>query len=291
MPCRGACQNWSRFVNNGAATASNPPTASGDYRRREPFFWLAISSSAVIVAFILIPLFEMMTQPTLTVLKETLVDRDVIRSIRLSLFTSGAAALISLVLGTPLAYLLARRRFPGRRLLESIIDLPIMIPHPVVGIAILSIAGRNHPIGRAIQAMGIEIMGTVTGIIAVLTFVGLPFYINTVKAGFEEISPRLEHVARSLGASAGGAFVRVTLPLAWRHMLVGGIMCTARAVSEFGAVVIVAYHPMVAPVMIYERFTAYGLKYSQPVAVWLILVCLLLFLLLRIFSPSKQAVV
>jgi molybdate/tungstate transport system permease protein len=74
-------------------------------------------------------------------------------------------------------------------------------------------------------------------------------------------------------------------------MVVGTIMCTARAVSEFGAVVIVAYHPMVAPVMIYERFTAYGLKYSQPVAVWLILVCLLLFLLLRFFSiPAKKSV-
>lgn len=75
---------------------------------------------------------------------------------------------------------------------------------------------------------------------------GLPFYINTVKAGFAEISPRLEHVSRSLGASAGATFFRVTLPLAWWHMVVGGIMCMARAVSEFGAVVIVAYYPMVA---------------------------------------------
>lgn len=263
--------------------------AAGGYRRREPFFWLAVSCSGVIVAFILVPLVEMMTQPTLASLKETLLDRDVIRAIRLSLVVSGTASLIALVLGTPLAYLLARRRFPGRKLLESVIDLPIMIPHPVVGIAILSIAGRNHPIGRALQALGIQIMGTVTGLVTVLTFVGLPFYINAVKAGFEEISPRLEHVSRSLGATAGGTFVRVTLPLAWRHMLVGGIMCMARAVSEFGAVVIVAYHPMVAPVMIYERFTAYGLEYSQPVAVWLILICLVLFLLLRIFSSAGKA--
>jgi molybdate/tungstate transport system permease protein len=257
--------------------------------RRDPFVWLAVASSAVIVAFILVPLAEMMTQPTLAALKESLTDRDVVRSIRLSILASGSAALIALVLGTPLAYLLARRRFPGKQILESVIDLPIMIPHPVVGIALLSIAGRNHPIGRVMQTLGIEIMGTVTGLIAVLTFVGLPFYINTVKAGFEEIPPRMEHVSRSLGASAGGTFFRVTLPLAWRHMVVGGIMCTARAVSEFGAVVIVAYHPMTAPVMIYERFTAYGLKYSQPVAVWLILVCLVLFLLLRVFSLKPRA--
>jgi molybdate/tungstate transport system permease protein len=249
-----------------------------------------VASSAVIVAFILVPLVEMMTQPTLASLKETLMDRDVVRSIRLSIVTSGSAAVIALVFGTPLAYLLARRSFPGKKILESVIDLPIMIPHPVVGIALLSIAGRNHPIGRVMQSVGIEIMGTVTGLIAVLTFVGLPFYINTVKAGFEEIPPRLEHVSRSLGATAGATVFRVTLPLAWRHMVVGVIMCTARAVSEFGAVVIVAYHPMTAPVMIYERFTAYGLKYSQPVAVWLILVCLVLFLLLRVFSLGRKAV-
>ena len=266
-------------------------TGSRRHHGQNLFFWLTAASSTVVVAFIMLPLVEMMTQPTLATLKETLADRDVVRSIRLSMVTSGAAAVISLVFGTPMAYLLARRRFPGKKILESVIDLPIMIPHPVVGIALLSIAGRNHPIGRVLQSLGVEIMGTVTGLIAVLTFVGLPFYINTVKAGLEEISPRLEHVSRSLGASAGGTFWRVTLPLAWRHMLVGGTMCMARAVSEFGAVVIVAYHPMVAPVMIYERFTAYGLAYSQPVAVWLILVCLVLFLLLRIFSLDRKAAV
>lgn len=274
------------------SSADNFPviaTGQRHHQRRDPLFWLAAACSAVIVAFILVPLVEMMTQPTLTALKETLMDRDVFRSIRLSMVTAGSAAIISLVFGTPLAYLLARHRFPGKKILESVIDLPIMIPHPVVGIALLSIAGRNHPIGRLMQAVGIEIMGTVTGLIAVLTFVGLPFYINTVKTGFVEISPRLEHVSRSLGASAGGTFFRVTLPLALRHMVVGGIMCMARAVSEFGAVVIVAYHPMVAPVMIYERFTAYGLQYSQPVAVWLILVCLVLFLLLRVFSLDHKA--
>jgi len=276
-------------VNSSADNFPVIATGQRHHQRRDPLFWLAAACSAVIVAFILVPLVEMMTQPTLTALKETLMDRDVFRSIRLSMVTAGSAAIISLVFGTPLAYLLARHRFPGKKILESVIDLPIMIPHPVVGIALLSIAGRNHPLGRLMQAVGIEIMGTVTGLIAVLTFVGLPFYINTVKTGFVEISPRLEHVSRSLGASAGGTFFRVTLPLAWRHMVVGGIMCMARAVSEFGAVVIVAYHPMVAPVMIYERFTADGLQYSQPVAVWLILVCLVLFLLLRVFSLDHKA--
>jgi molybdate/tungstate transport system permease protein len=86
----------------------------------------------------------------------------------------------------------------------------------------------------------------------------------------------------------GSTFARITLPLAWRNMVLGMIMCTARAISEFGAIVIVAYHPMTAPVLIYERFTAYGLKYSQPVAVWLILVSLSLFVLMRLFSRSSE---
>jgi molybdate/tungstate transport system permease protein len=263
------------------------PALSG--QKSGPLFWLMAFSSTVIVVFILFPLLEMITQPSFSSLGEAAVDGDVVRAIWLSIYASGMAALISLIFGTPFAYLMARRHFYGKKFLESVIDLPIMIPHPVIGIAILSIAGRNHWLGRAMQQIGIEIMGTTTGLVTVLTFVGLPFYVNTAKAGFEAIPERLENVSRSLGASAAMTFFRVTLPLGWRSMVVGVIMCTARAVSEFGAVVIVAYHPMVAPVMIYERFTAYGLKYSQPVAVWLILVCLTLFLLIRFFStPGKR---
>jgi molybdate/tungstate transport system permease protein len=170
---------------------------------------------------------------------------------------------------------------------ESIIDLPIAIPHPVVGIAILSVAGKNHWIGQILSELGIRIMGSVTGIVTVLTFVGLPFYLNATKTGFEAISPRLEKISRSLGATMSSTFFRITFPLAWRSMLIGLIMCCARAISEFGAVVIVAYHPMIAPVMIYERFEAFGLKYSQPVAVWLVFISLILFLILRILTVRK----
>lgn len=255
--------------------------------KREPFFWITISCGLVIMAFILLPLIEMMTAPSLAMLKETIKDKDVVRSIWLSIYTAGLAALISFVLGTPLAYLLARSDFRGKRLVEAIIDLPIVIPHPVVGIAILGVAGKNHWIGQLLSELGIRIMGSVTGIVIVLTFVGMPFYINAAKNGFESISPRLEKVSRSLGASMFSTFFRITFPLAWRSMLIGIIMCSARAISEFGAVVIVAYHPMIAPVMIYERFEAYGLKYSQPVAVWLVSVCLGLFLILRIITLRK----
>lgn len=257
--------------------------------KREPFFWLTISCGILILAFILLPIIQMMTAPSLEMLKETIRDKDVIRSIWLSVYTALSAALISFIFGTPLAYSLARTNFPGKRLIESIIDLPIVIPHPVVGIAILSIAGKNHWLGQFMNEIGIRIMGSTAGIITVLTFVGMPFYVNTVKDGFENIPQRLENVSRSLGASMTSTFLHITFPLAGRSILIGIIMCTARAISEFGAVIVIAYHPMIAPVMIYERFESYGLKYSQPVAVWLVLICLSLFLILRILTLRKRS--
>jgi molybdate/tungstate transport system permease protein len=255
--------------------------------KREPFFWISVSCGIVIMAFIILPLIQLLTSPSVGMLRESIGDRDVVRSIWLSIYTAGLAALISFIFGTPLAYLLARYDFRGKRLVEGIIDLPIAIPHPVVGIAILSVAGKNHFFGQILAELGVRIMGSVTGIVTVLTFVGIPFYLNATKAGFEAISPRLEKVSRSLGASMFSTFARITFPLAWRSMLIGLIMCSARAISEFGAVVIVAYHPMIAPVLIYERFEAYGLKYSQPVAVWLVSISLILFLLLRILTLHK----
>jgi len=247
---------------------------------------LFVVLSLPLILLLTLPLIQMTTEPTLAMLLETLKDKDVIAAILRSVGLSLMAGIISFALGTPAAYLLARKTLPGKKIIEGIIDLPIMIPHPVVGIAILSVAGRHHPLGRWLGEIGIQIMGTKTGIVTVLLFVGLPFYVNTVKAGMEQVPRRLENASRSLGAGALETFCRITFPLTWRHMVLGVVMCTARAISEFGAVVIVAYHPMTAPVMIYERFTAFGLKYSQPVAVWLIVISFTLFVLLRMLSRS-----
>jgi molybdate/tungstate transport system permease protein len=272
-----------------AARANDGPRNHTEIGKRPDAFSVVVWFCALtILAFIGLPLVQMITEPSLGDLAESISDRDVQKAIWMSIKTSGLAALISLFLGTPLAYLLARKEFWGKKLLESAVDLPIMIPHPVIGIAILSLAGANHPIGRFLAELGVRLMGTETGLVVVLTFVGIPFHINSVRNSFQAVPPRLEKVARSLGAGPAGAFFRVTLPLAWRGVLAGMIMCLARAISEFGAVVIVAYHPMTAPVMIYERFTAYGLKYSQPVAVWLIFVSLVLFLGLRLLAQNRK---
>lgn len=255
-------------------------------KKIEPLSWLFMFLSLPLILLLTLPLIRMTFEPSMKMMIETISDKDVVDAITRSITLSLAAGLLSFVMGTPLAYLLARKSIVGKKIIEGIIDLPIMIPHPVVGIAILSLAGKNHPIGRFLAEAGIQIMGTKTGIVSVLLFVGLPFYVNTVKAGFESVPIRLEKASRTLGAGAFSTFLRITFPLTWRHMILGIIMCTARAISEFGAIVIVAYHPMTAPVMIYERFTAYGLKYSQPIAVWLIIISLILFVILRMLARS-----
>ncbi len=257
-------------------------------KKDNSFFAVLFCFSLPLVLLIAVPLAKMITGPTVSELVETLGDREVIKAISLSIYSSMCAALISFVFGTPLAYVLARKDFKGKKVVEGIVDLPIMIPHPVIGIAILSLVTKGQWLGDILQKIGIEIMGSVTGIVAVLTFVGMPFYVNAAKAGFESIPPRLEKVSRSLGAGPYATFWRVTFPLAWRNMILGMIMCVARAISEFGAVVIVAYFPMTAPVLIYKRFTAYGLRYSQPVAVWLIMVSLALFVSIRFFAKKQH---
>ena len=252
------------------------------------FFWLSILSALAVMAFLALPMISMMCAPEASAVKEALSDKLVVDSVLLSLYTAGLTALICLVAGTPFAYLLARKEFPGKKLLMSIVDIPIVIPHPVVGIAILGVTGRNHWFGRILLDFGIRVMGSKVGIIAVMVFVAMPFFINAVREGFASVSPRLENVSMSLGASKLTTFRRITLPLAWRSILAGLIMSAARALSEFGAVVVVAYHPMIAPVLMYERYEAYSLRYSQPVAFILVVVSLIVFVALR-FATAGQA--
>lgn len=242
----------------------------------------------MVLAFLALPLVNIATAPSPGIIWESLHDGEIMNAVLLSLYTSGTAAVICLILGTPFAYLLARKDFPGKNLVESIVDIPIVIPHPVVGIAILAVSGRNHWFGRILADLGIRIMGSPTGIITVLVFVSIPFFINAAKEGFASVPERLEKVSMTLGASKLSTFRRVTLPLAGRSMLAGTIMSAARALSEFGAVIVIAYHPMIAPVLMFERYQAYGLEYSQPVAFILIAMSLMIFIVLRILTSRKR---
>ncbi|MDY6853129.1 MAG: hypothetical protein SWO11_00255 [Thermodesulfobacteriota bacterium] len=142
--------------------------------KTDPWFSITVFCSITVVVFILFPLFEMLTQPSFRDLREAVQDLDVIRSILLSIYTSGLAAVILFIVGTPFADILARKEFSEKRFVESIVDIPIMIPHPVVGIAILGVVGKNHWIGLVMHYVGIQIMVTNTGIVVALTFCRSP---------------------------------------------------------------------------------------------------------------------
>ncbi len=214
-------------------------------------------------------------------LLEAANDPAVIKSILLTLYTSFLATVVAVALGTPLAYVLARHDFPGKSIMESVIDVPVIIPHSVAGIALYALFMRRSAVGEAFSNVGVIFEDSLWGIVVAMLFVSTPFYVNAAKEGFQAVNPRVERVARTLGASQWKAFYRITLPLAIRHLFSGAVMAWARGVSEFGAVIMIAFYPMVAPVLIYYRFNTHGLKGSQPIAVLLILVCFTVFIALR----------
>jgi len=235
----------------------------------------------VIFLFIIVPLGKMIVASDPKILLDTALDSKVIGAIWLSLYAAFIATAVGCLLGVPLAYLLARFEFPGKNLVEGLIDVPIVIPHTAAGIALLFVFGRNFFAGKAFHLMGIDFVDSTAGIVVAMLFVSIPFLIDSAKEGFKKVDVRLEKVARTLGASPWQAFFRISIPLAWRSIVVGNIMMWARGISEFGAVIILAYHPMIAPTLIFERFETYGLEYSRPVAVLLILLCLIVFIVLR----------
>ena len=243
---------------------------------------------AVLLLIVVVPLLRMILAADPTVLKAAVTDSEVMGSILLTLRCALWATLVCALFGIPLAYMLARRHFPGRGLVQGIIDLPVMIPHTAAGIALLMVYGRAFLVGKAFASVGVSFVGTEAGISLAMAFVSLPFLVNAAREGFLSFDPRLERVARTLGASPWKVFFRVSLSLSWRSILSGGIMMWARGISEFGAVIVLAYHPMTAPVLIWERFESYGLKYARPVAVVLILLCLIIFAALRSIAAKRK---
>jgi molybdate/tungstate transport system permease protein len=166
----------------------------------------------------------------------------------------------------------------------------VVIPHSTAGIALLGVLNRDSWPGRVAETLGFSFIGHPVGIAVAMAFVSLPFLITAARDGFAAVPERLEKAALTLGASPGRVFFTIALPLARRSILTGFVMMFARGLSEFGAVIIVAYHPMIAPVLIYDRFTAFGLDYARGVAVVFLLVSLIVFIALRWLSGGRSHV-
>ncbi len=243
---------------------------------------------ACLVLFIVGPLLRLLFFASPETLGEALRDAELRDSIALTVLTATAATLIAALLGIPLAYLLARRNFRGRRLVQGLIDLPVVVPHPVAGIALLLFLGRRSEVGGALANLGLEFVSHVPGIVAAMLFVSAPILVSGAREAFRSVDPQLERVARTLGDTAWGAFRRVTLPLAARGVLAGSILAWSRSVSEFGSIVILTYNPKVASIYIFDRFTTFGLQSAVPAAVILLLVALTMLVVVRVLQPQER---
>jgi molybdate/tungstate transport system permease protein len=258
--------------------------------RRPSLFWaLCAVAGALLVAFVALPAASMIAGAGAGLLGEALRQGDVRRSLLLTLGAALIATAIAFVVGVPLAYLLARKDFAGKRLVEGVIDLPIVFPHTAAGIALLTVYGREGIVGRLLAPFGVRFTETVAGIVLAMLFVSLPFLVDSAREAFALVDERYEYVARTLGSSRFGAFTRVTFPQAWRGVLAGAILMWGRGISEFGAVVILAYNPKVISVLTFERFEGYGLRAAQPPAVLIVLVAFVVFLGVRsLLLPRRR---
>ena len=235
------------------------------------FVLIFVFLASILVLFLTIPLIKLFVSVGIVNIFTTIQEKEVYDSIFLTLRSAFYAVAFVCITGIPLAYLIARYDFWGKSILESVLDIPVMVPHTAAGIALLIAFSNGY----------FDFIDTVTGIVSAMMFLSAPFLINGAKEGFKKVDVKYEYVARTLGASRMSAFFSIALPNARNDIINGALMMWSRGLGEFGAVVIIAYHPMVAPVLIYDKFNNYGLKYSAPVAADMILVSVCLFLAVR----------
>jgi molybdate/tungstate transport system permease protein len=272
---------------------AHPAIAARTERRTRPsfdrvtwaIFWIP---AGLLLTFILLPLLRMAAAQSWQSLASVGGMPDVRASIWLSVGCATLTALLAALLGTPLAYLLARKDGWLIRVVEAVVDLPLAVPHTVAGVALLFTFGRMGVAGILLSHVGLRFWGTAAGIVVAMLFVSVPFMVNSARLGFAAVDLHLEEVARTLGASRMEVFFRIDLPLAWRGILTGVILTYARSISEIGSVMVLAYYPMTAPVKIYDLYLQTGLRESSAAAVLLLIVTLSTFLVFRTIAGSSK---
>ena len=165
---------------------------------------------------------------------------DVWRITWFTVLCAVAATVTVLPGGVALAWLLARRRFPGRTLVETLVSLPLVMPPVATGLILLLLLSRRGVLGRVLEPLGVEIVFTWKAVVLAMAVMGLPLLVRTARAGFEQVNARYEDVAATLGARPLRVFLTISLPLAWPSVLAGAVLAFARALGEFGATIVVA---------------------------------------------------
>ena len=190
------------------------------------------------LAFLLLPLLALLVRAPWRSLPSQLTSTEVWQALQLSLLSATLATAVCLVLGVPLAWLLARTEFPGRRLVRALVTLPLVLPPVVGGVALLLALGRNGVVGQWLDSwFGITLPFTTTGVVVAEAFVAMPFLVISVEGTLRAADPRYEEAAQTLGASRFTAFRRVTLPLIAPGIAAGSVLAWARALGEFGATI------------------------------------------------------
>jgi molybdate transport system permease protein len=232
-------------------------TPGADQPRPRQIGWLILASLPMLV-FLLLPLVALLLRIPLPQLLANLANPEVSQAISLSMITTALTVLLTLLLGTPVAYLLARRRFRGHTALDTLIDMPMVLPPSVAGIALLVAFGRRGLLGQYLSVAGIELAFTTNAVVLAQLFVAAPFYIKAAAAGFASIDRELEQAAALDGASPFQVFRYVTGPLALTALFGGMVMTWARALGEFGATIIFAGNfvgrTQTMPLAIYQGF-------------------------------------
>ena len=190
--------------------------------------------------FVTLPVVSLFLRISPEAFFRSLAEPVVIDALSLSLTTATASTAIVVLFGTPLALVNARHEYPGRALVDTLTDLPIVLPPAVAGIALLMAFGRRGVVGQYLNEFGISIAFTTVAVILAQVFVASPFYIRQARASFEAVDRIYEDAARTLGASPPTVAIRVTIPLAWGGLVSGAILSFARALGEFGATIMFA---------------------------------------------------
>lgn len=220
-------------------TRQAPGVATGRLRSAHPSWRLPLAASPLLVLLSL-PLLALLLRLDFATLLANLASPVVRQAMLLSLTTGTIATFAVVIMGTPLAYLLARRRFRGRVVVDTLVDLPMILPPAVAGIALLLVFGRRGLLGPALDVLGFQIVFTPVAVILAQIFVASPFYVTSAAAGFAEVDRELEQAAALDGATPWAVFRYVTVALAWPALVGGGVMTWARALGEFGATIIFA---------------------------------------------------
>lgn len=263
----------------------------GRISRRTGTTILAVALIAVVTLYLFLPVVALFFWTTPELFYTALQDPVVIQALILSLVTSGATLLIVMAIGTPAMFFHSRNQYPGKNIIDTIIDLPLVLPPAVAGVALLILWGRIGILGKYLNLIGIDIGFTTIAVIMAQIFVASPFYLRQAKSLFEQLDPSYEATARTLGASPLRTFTTITLPLTAAGLVSGIVMTFARALGEFGATIMFAGNlPGVTQTMPLAVYTAMQGDYNVAIAVSIILVIISVVIMLATRLLAKRRV-